>query len=59
MTAYGYNGGKIMTKSTSDYIFLEKDGIIKEVEKPEYGDVVIKFKDGQPYDIQVITKIKL
>lgn len=48
-----------MTKSTSDYIFLEKNGILKEVKKPEYGDVVIKFKGGQPYDIQVITKIKI
>ncbi|MCK1215242.1 hypothetical protein [Streptococcus uberis] len=48
-----------MKKDTSDYIFFEKNGILREVTKPEYGEVLIKYKAGQPYDVQVTTNIEL
>lgn len=42
-----------------DLIIFEKDGRIETIQRPRFGEVTIKFKDGQPYDVEVKTKIKI
>lgn len=35
-----------------EFIFYEKDGIMKEVRRPEYGDITIKFRNGEVYSVR-------
>ncbi|WFA76416.1 hypothetical protein PFZ59_02855 [Streptococcus suis] len=48
-----------MEITQSELIIFEKSGKVKTVTRPQFGEVIIKFKDGQPYDVEVKTKIKL
>ncbi|MGT2896184.1 hypothetical protein JavanS176_0005 [Streptococcus satellite phage Javan176] len=43
----------------SGLIIFAKDGKIDTVKAPEFGEVVIKYKNAQPYDVAVTEHKKL
>ncbi len=43
-----------LTKS----LFFLDHGKINKVKRPEYGELVLKFKSGEPYGAEVTQKLK-
>ncbi|HFI0159339.1 TPA: hypothetical protein ACGO62_000306 [Streptococcus suis] len=40
-------------------IVFNKNGTIESIRAPDFGTVVIKFKNNQPYDVEVTNKLKI
>lgn len=37
------------------FILYPKNGIIGTVESPKYGEVIIRYRNGQPYQVLTTT----
>lgn len=52
-------GGVIMDKLTEGWLYFLKNGILKTVELPKFGELNIKISDGVVTLVEVKNKIKI
>lgn len=43
----------------SGLIIFAKDGRIESVKAPDFGEVILKYRDGQPYTVAVTENKKI
>lgn len=53
------NNDTLSQLAVSGLIIFSKDGIIETVKAPEFGQVLIKYKNGQPYSVAVTEDKKI
>lgn len=47
------NDATLTQLATDGLIIFAKDGIIDSVKAPNFGEVVLKYRDSQPYAVAV------